>query len=245
MGKSSFGPGLKAGGPNYVAQFLDFADRPQPPADTPIANSQLADLRQRLRLVDIGAPPEEIARLLSAIASYDLAAREEFQHDHDHFRLLGEDNFRRYRPIAAVRIRVHPDDTFFEVFARAAAAAAAGCRVTISAPAESGLDTVRALDELTSAWAAQIEFVEESDDELAAVIREGRTERIRFAAHSRVPRELRIVAAESGVHLADGPVLDEGRIELLWYLREQSLSHAYHRYGNLGPRAAERRSEPG
>ena len=26
MGKSGFGPGMKAGGPNYVAQFMDFAD---------------------------------------------------------------------------------------------------------------------------------------------------------------------------------------------------------------------------
>ena len=46
------------------------------------------------------------------------------------------------------------------------------------------------------------------------------------------------------MHLADAPVLAEGRIELLWYLREQSLSHAYHRYGNLGARAGERRAEP-
>src|SRR5512139_3894903 len=28
MGKSSFGPGMKAGGPNYVAQFMDFEDVP-------------------------------------------------------------------------------------------------------------------------------------------------------------------------------------------------------------------------
>ncbi|MGB8170430.1 MAG: bifunctional proline dehydrogenase/L-glutamate gamma-semialdehyde dehydrogenase [Chthoniobacteraceae bacterium] len=244
MGKSSFGPGLKAGGPNYVAQFLDFTDRPLSVAETPIANPQLADLRQRLRLVDIGAPAEEIAHLLAALASYDRAAREEFHHQHDHFRLLGEDNFRRYRPLANVRVRVHADDTYFDVFARAAATCAAGGHVTISAPADSDFDTVRALDELTSAWGAQIEFVEESDDELAAVIREGRTERIRFAAAPRVPRHLRLVAAESGMHLADRPVLAEGRIELLWYLREQSLSHAYHRYGNLGARTAERRSQP-
>ena len=43
---------------------------------------------------------------------------------------------------------------------------------------------------------------------------------------------------------ADTPVLAEGRIELLWYLREQSISHDYHRYGNLGPRGGERRAEP-
>jgi RHH-type proline utilization regulon transcriptional repressor/proline dehydrogenase/delta 1-pyrroline-5-carboxylate dehydrogenase len=244
MGRSCFGPGMKAGGPNYVAQFLDFADRPHPPATGPIAHPLLADLRERLRLVDIGAPPAEVERLLAALASYDHAAREEFARSHDHFRLLGEDNFRRYLPIAEVRVRVHPADTFFEVFARAAAACAAGSRVTISFPPGSPPAPVRALDDLTDSWAARIEFVEESDAALTAVIRAGQTGRVRFAAPDRVPRELRVVAAEHAIHPADSPVLAEGRIELLWYLREQSLSHAYHRYGNAGTRSAERRAEP-
>jgi len=244
MGKSSFGPGMKAGGPNYVAQFLDFTDRLAAIPDAPLANPHLADLRQRLRLVDIGAPAEEVARILAALTSFDHAAREEFRPAHDHFRLVGEDNFRRYLPFAAVRIRVHRDDSFFEVFARAAAACAAGCRVIVSVPPEAHSAPVRALDELTHSWAAQIEFIEESDDELAAAIRDGHAERVRFAARMRVPRELRLTAAEAVVHLADTPVLAEGRIELLWYLREQSLSHAYHRYGNLGSRAGERRAEP-
>jgi RHH-type transcriptional regulator, proline utilization regulon repressor / proline dehydrogenase / delta 1-pyrroline-5-carboxylate dehydrogenase len=37
-------------------------------------------------------------------------------------------------------------------------------------------------------------------------------------------------------------VLAEGRVELLWYLQEQSLSHIYHRYGNLGRRSEEERA---
>jgi RHH-type proline utilization regulon transcriptional repressor/proline dehydrogenase/delta 1-pyrroline-5-carboxylate dehydrogenase len=37
-------------------------------------------------------------------------------------------------------------------------------------------------------------------------------------------------------------VLAHGRIELLRYLREQSISHDYHRYGNLGARAGEARA---
>ena len=46
---------------------------------------------------------------------------------------------------------------------------------------------------------------------------------------------------DSGIYIADAPVLVEGRIELLWYLTEQSVSHDYHRYGNLGTRAGEER----
>jgi RHH-type proline utilization regulon transcriptional repressor/proline dehydrogenase/delta 1-pyrroline-5-carboxylate dehydrogenase len=31
--------------------------------------------------------------------------------------------------------------------------------------------------------------------------------------------------------------MTEGRIELLWYFKEQSICDNYHRYGNLGDRA--------
>ena len=37
-------------------------------------------------------------------------------------------------------------------------------------------------------------------------------------------------------HLSRHIPLSEGRIEMLLYLREQSISIDYHRYGNLGER---------
>ena len=42
-------------------------------------------------------------------------------------------------------------------------------------------------------------------------------------------------AHEALVHVESAPVLLTGRIELLRYYREQSVSHRYHRYGNLAP----------
>ena len=45
--------------------------------------------------------------------------------------------------------------------------------------------------------------------------------------------ELRAAANEAGVHIADDPVTAEGRVELLHYLREQSVSRTTHRYGNV------------
>ena len=76
------------------------------------------------------------------------------------------------------------------------------------------------------------------------MIRRRRTRRIRYAAPDRVSRTIREAAAESGFFIADAPVLAEGRVELLWYVREQSVSHSYHRYGNLGARTGEQRTEP-
>ena len=47
--------------------------------------------------------------------------------------------------------------------------------------------------------------------------------------------------AASGSNLHLGPVLANGRLELLNYLREVCISHDYHRYGNLGERENEQR----
>ena len=55
---------------------------------------------------------EEIARVIAAIGSYDRKMREEFSHSHDHVRLAGPDNIRRYLPVRELRIRIHPADSF-------------------------------------------------------------------------------------------------------------------------------------
>ena len=44
MGKSVFGPGMKAGGPNYVAQFMDFTDVPAAKVSETPAKKTLATL---------------------------------------------------------------------------------------------------------------------------------------------------------------------------------------------------------
>ena len=232
MGRSCFGPGMKAGGPNYVAQFMRFTDRPTTPDLAHIAHPQLAELAMRI------AHHRDTANLRAALASYDAAGRTEFEHEHDHFRLLGQDNRRRYLPLPEVRVRIGARDSLFEIFARACAARAAGCRVVVSSPHGESHAAVRLLDDLTDSWAGDIEFIVESDGQLATAIRAGEVARVRFAAPDRVASELRLASAETGAYLADAPVLGEGRIELLWYLREQSLSHDYHRYGNLGARSS-------
>jgi RHH-type proline utilization regulon transcriptional repressor/proline dehydrogenase/delta 1-pyrroline-5-carboxylate dehydrogenase len=177
--------------------------------------------------------------LLGAAASYEKAMAEEFARDHDDFHLIGQDNLRRYLPIDSLRIRVHPEDSVFDLLARTIAARVAGCAVTLSSPSI-GLELpIELLREQTESWPARIEVVEESDEELAQAIRAGQIERLRYADPSRVPDIVWRAAAEAGLHLATAPVLASGRIELLHYLREQSVCIDYHRYGNLGARAEE------
>jgi RHH-type transcriptional regulator, proline utilization regulon repressor / proline dehydrogenase / delta 1-pyrroline-5-carboxylate dehydrogenase len=246
FGKSVFGPGMKAGGPNYVAQFMDFTDADQLPVNVMPENENLKELclQLRARAADAGLSREEVDRIVTAAASYEANSREEFSMKHDHFRLVGQDNFRRYLPLGDVRLRVHKDDTAFDLFARACAAHAAGCRVTVSYPPDFASPALQLLDTLTDPWAGAIEFIEESDDQLTQAVREGQTDRVRYAAPERASLEVLQACAESGICAVSAPVVAEGRLELLWCLHEQSISIDYHRYGNLGARSSEPRAEP-
>jgi len=239
MGKSGFGPGMKAGGPNYVAQFMDFEDIGSTNAEGLPSSTELAAVGKGLRH---HAHPDA-DRIIGAMVSYERSQRAEFGAEHDHFRLVGQDNVRRYLPVGSVRVRIHPADSAFEIFARICAAHIAGCRVAVSVPP--GLDrrVVDLAEALTETWAGAIEFLEEGNAELAQAIREGQANRVRYAMPERTPTMVLEAGNEAGGCVISRPVSAEGRLELLWYLHEQSISIDYHRYGNLGMRADEERAE--
>jgi RHH-type proline utilization regulon transcriptional repressor/proline dehydrogenase/delta 1-pyrroline-5-carboxylate dehydrogenase len=275
IGKSSVGPGIKAGGPNYIVPLMRFRDKKEgesgrrgeweAPLTTRVPGilsataSAVSDIRwvadlnhvhRAIQDGELGGKPnadEQACHVLRAIKSYEALAHQEFRTAHDHFQLLGEDNYRRYLPVEPLRIRIHHDDTLSDVFCRALAARAAGCRATISVPpslSARAADAVDLVDRLTDSWAGAIEFIEEDEASLGAAIRVGQVARIRYGAPDRVPYEIRTAAAEALQYVADTPVSLHGRVELLWYLHEQSISHVYHRYGNLGLRTGESRNEP-
>ena len=120
---------------------------------------------------------------------------------------------------------------------------AAGCRVTVSRPSHIHEPLEEILEQLTHDWAGDIEFIEETDERLCKAILTGQVARLRYAKPDRVPESVRRAALEAHIHIADTPVSSHGRIELLWYVEEQSISFDYHRYGNLGVRASEPRGE--
>jgi len=238
-GKSAFGPGMKAGGPNYVAQFMDFTDMPPSRRSGKPTNPSMIALCGEL----LARGDADAGRVIASVISCEAAWDGEFGVNHDHFKLLGQDNVRRYQPFDHVCIRIDRRDSTFEVFVRVCAAHLAGCRVVVSVPEGEISVPSNLLEELTASWAGAIEFVEETDAQLSDQIRSGRTERVRYAGPDRVPLEVLRVGNEAGGCVISVPVSGEGRLEMLWYLREQSISIDYHRYGNLGLRTPEQRAE--
>jgi RHH-type proline utilization regulon transcriptional repressor/proline dehydrogenase/delta 1-pyrroline-5-carboxylate dehydrogenase len=246
-GKSVFGPGMKAGGPNYIAQLsrFDAAQESAAEGDSQrLGNTDIDAMRDAAgRYLPAG---DSRKRILAALVSYDHAMSVEFSVEHDDLRLLGEDNIRLYRAPGCVHIRLDAATSCFDAFTLAAAARVVGNRVVISYPTSgSGMPTVVAdLERCTNAWAAGIEFEAESAEALAKRISRGEVSRLRTAGEGVLTRQIRVAAAATGSCVISYPPTGAGRLDLLWCLREQAISHAWHRYGNLGPRASEPRREP-
>ncbi len=243
MGKSALGAGIKAGSPNYVYQFMNFTEVDWPKAGPIAEESFLLRIAQNWEIdLKWGRFPEDIAgdvwKTVRAVKSYLYWFEQEFGREHDYFNLRGQDNLFRYLPKGRVVIRLTPEDTLFETLGRIAGAITTRCIPMLSIPpglinpVTAFLDTRRGRK-----FCKDVAIARQTDEELCEFI--PKVQRIRYAGADRVPMMVFSEAAKTGFYIARTPVSMEGRIELLQYIQEQSISINYHRYGNLADRAVE------
>jgi RHH-type proline utilization regulon transcriptional repressor/proline dehydrogenase/delta 1-pyrroline-5-carboxylate dehydrogenase len=242
FGKSCLGAGIKAGGPHYAAQFMEFEETGPPHTGPLAAPHPLLRLAQRWQqCLDWGRFEEEaggVRKSVLAIRSYLYRIESEFSREVDPVHLRGQDNLLRHLPVGTIVVRLHADDSLFDVLARIAAVKATGNRLRVSVPKRLTTAAVRFLDGAEGrrlTLGAPVH--EESNADLIAAI--PTIDRIRYAAPQRVPAEVSAAAAETGFFIARAPVAMEGLIELPHYYRQQSVCITYHRYGNLGFRTGE------
>ncbi len=248
VGLSAFGPGLKAGGPNYVVPLLKFTEQPSTTAvvqsvDTPsdsLVSQLLQDVRELVASNEF--PTLALSRLQAAAQSIMHAAEKEFRREHDSVRLLGQDNLRRYLPVSHLRVRITGDEPLDDLLIAALSAQQVGCRAVFSFDEGKSRATMKLFQRLTAHWAGRIEVIVETDEELTEVIGGSGVDRLRYLCDAPlVAAQMRAICNERFVPLISKAVIGNGCVEPLWYLQEQSISFDYHRYGNLGRRAAESR----
>ena len=239
MGKSALGAGIKVGGPNYVSQFMDFEETGDPPIGAIRDESYLLWLAREWKVELLWGKHEELKtdlkKTVQAIKSYIYNFEKEFSQEKDYFHLRGQDNILRYLPVGTVLVRLHEDDSLFDVLGRIAAVKISGCDLVISIPP--GLKN-RVTDFLSGTEGKRIvggaPVLHQSDSELIQYI--PKVQRIRYASPDRVPSAVLEEAAKTGFYISRTKVFMEGRLELLQYFQEQSICDNYHRYGNLGER---------
>jgi RHH-type proline utilization regulon transcriptional repressor/proline dehydrogenase/delta 1-pyrroline-5-carboxylate dehydrogenase len=239
MGKSALGPAIKAGGPNYVSQFMDFTETAGPEIDAiECEHALLREVlkwRRKLLWGQLVNGAEDIRKTIRAVKSYLFHAGQEFGCEKDYFHLRGQDNLHRYRPLGVIVIRLHPDDSLFDMLARLAATRIAGSVPVVSIPVALENEVTAFLDRIEAREFVRKAIVRrQSDEALCASM--AVVDRIRYAAPERVPADVLAAAARRGFYIARAPVLMEGRIELIHYFQNQSVCDTYHRYGNLGDR---------
>ena len=218
---SVFGPGSKAGGPNYVSLMAEWTQEDLPTSSAKVAPavaSLLSSLETQLA--------EDKVTLSASASSYACWWDKEFSIEHDPSNLHGESNHFRYRPHPRILVRA-TGMSDLQLAQVALAVETCGVKMDIST-------------EKLSSFIKSLPFtvIEESEDKLCDRLSECAKEYgiLRVLSPS---DNLQRAANDNALQTITAAPLANGRLELLQYLREQAVSETTHRYGNVIPKANE------
>ncbi|MEV4686296.1 bifunctional proline dehydrogenase/L-glutamate gamma-semialdehyde dehydrogenase [Microbacterium sp. LWH3-1.2] len=246
--RSSVGAGAKAGGPNYLVGLGRWRATSGAPAS---ATLHLRGLDTRIAALIEAAQPsldyEAFEWLRRGALSDAIAWDREFGQVKDVSGLGVERNLFRYRPISAVALRATADASWQAVLRVVIAGLRAGSRLTLSAPV--GLpaavrrvlaeEDVAVFVETDEQWLERLTAV----DIVAAAADadpEPRPPRARLIGQAESVAALHAVVAQAmggdpDLAVYDNEVTTAGRLELLPFLHEQSVTITAHRFGNPDP----------
>lgn len=222
------GANRKVGTFNYVTQFLTVNEKAFPTMVKEFSNP-LFDFINELKK-EHNTASEECEKLEWALNSYLQNYQEEFSQEVDSFNLRGEANIFRYIPLNSVVIRITNEDKLFEIFSRVFACKIAHVDFTLSSFCNFEIEML--IEKYQSLLLGKNDrFVLQNDELFGETI--GNFDRIIYSNITRVPEEIFKLSVEHNVFIIRNKPFMEGRIELLNYFTEQSISHSYHRYGNI------------
>ena len=154
--------------------------------------------------------------------SYAAAYEKEFRHARDVNNLYGEQNLFRYLPLKSMVLRLFDGDTLEQARMIAFAAQLCGTPLTVS------LDPKHELVSSIQSVGCSVKM-----ESLAGFIASmGEYERVRTCTPS-LPLEVQQAAANIDKYIASAPPVKDGRVELIHYIKEQSIAYEYHRYGSI------------
>jgi len=154
--------------------------------------------------------------------NYEEVNRKEFFPFKEMSKLYGEQNLFQYIPVENVVLRLFPDDDVEDARMFFQACELAGGMPTISVtPGDERIDQLKG---------AGLFVEEKSYEEFLDSMH--LFERIRTCSPN-IPLEMHERAAKIQKYIDTTKPVKEGRVELLHYLKEQSISFEYHRYGSI------------
>lgn len=230
--RSVVGPAAKPGGPNALLVLGDW----EPDHGEPVEDLRLDGLEPRVRaVVEAFQPALDFARfdrVRRAALSDEEAWVTEFGRSHDPSALGVERNIRRYRP-AEVVVRLAEDADLADLARVLCAGVRARARMLVSTatPLPSGL--LPLIDDGTAFGRSPLGILGvqvESDDAFRMRCERGRPARIRLLGGD-AGTLAEALGGSPDVAVWAGSVTGAGCLELLPFLREQTVSITAHRYG--------------
>ncbi|MBN1914938.1 MAG: proline dehydrogenase family protein [Parachlamydiales bacterium] len=230
--KSSFGHGYKTGGPNFLKGCMHARQTSLPQQKRPVSE-EVNRLTSFLEKLELNA--EDLGLWYSSVANYSFwwHRMKQFR---DPSKIIGQDNLFGYVPKKKIILRIEekaPTLDYLRVIA-AALTCKAALQISFDAQIPSSIDWFN--------MSSFLKIYDEPEDQFISRIRKEDFELIRMLTPpSYLVKE---AAAASMTFIATDSVLANGRLELLHYLRECTISCEYERYGNLSPREGELRKPP-
>ena len=225
IAKSAFGTGIKAGGLNYICQFLHFEnDEKSFKANA----SEASRINEELHFLHTKISASDKYKIAEILKNYLAIFNNYFSKAIDYVNIPGQSNLTRFLKTDNVVIRVSKDSASKELILATLAAKLCVKKITISFENKDLLDEINSyLSELFN----HLEVVLENNEEFAS--KATNYQRIRLLQSQENHDAIYENAAKTGVVVIADAVIYNGRIELLNYLQEQSVSNNYHRFGNV------------
>lgn len=239
--RSAIGPGAKAGGPNYLLGLTDWTDAPDTVPEAPDDRAT--------QLVETVAPylDDQDAQWLAQAVASDAVVVETYTGQRDISHLKVEINVLRYRPVP---VHVRLTETSSRALAQLLRVTAAGLRVqdavatgegtgalpniVVSLPQDAPRELANVFADTnmyvvfedSSAWLRRAAGVAQSDPADGSG-------RIRLVGQQEATETITAVAHSPEIAIYRQPVTSAGRLEMLPFLREQSVTMTAHRFGTI------------
>jgi RHH-type proline utilization regulon transcriptional repressor/proline dehydrogenase/delta 1-pyrroline-5-carboxylate dehydrogenase len=228
--RSSVGASAKAGGPNYLVALGRWAPVEREPRNDILLPGISHRVASVIKKAQSGMDFPEFDRVRRAAQSDELAWKTEYGMSADVSQLGVERNVLRYRP-AGVTVRLSEGESIGHLVRLLAAAAITGAVLEVSTALPLPIALVQSFDAIPPIVAVSSVTVE-SDAAWIARARGGAvtTDRVRLVGGDPIALEAAL-GNSADVTVWAGPVTTSGRIELLAFLREQSVSITAHRFG--------------
>ncbi len=226
MKSSSYGAGIKAGGANYLTQFVNFTEDKQKflSSDNYLKDNN-REYDHLIKDIKIHFP-----NFIKIAKNYINQYSNYFSKEIDYFQIRGQHNICRFKKLKNFAIRIENKDSELSILSRIFIANIVLDNFVISTE---NITDINFIKNTLPNFLEKAVIIEQSEEKLIPYLEESNIERIRYSGENKISQDVFKVAAKKGIFIVREKVFMNARLEILKYLQEQSISHNYHRYGYI------------